>query len=78
MTTLIECSYLSDIEAYRSGDSLVVMLKNRSVDIGFTSNADEIVINDAEFRSLVDAEDVSLSATERTELMEYLESCAAE
>lgn len=78
MTTQTGYTYLSDIEAYRSGDSLTVQLKDRSVDVDFSRNADGVVINQADFDSLVSLDEVSLSSAERVELFEYLEQCAAE
>lgn len=67
---------LSEIEATSYGRNLSVMLKNRSVDIGFETVNGDVVLNQAEFADLCDSDDVSLSRTERVELESYLCSVA--
>lgn len=78
MSSRTEFTYLSSIEAYRSGNSIVVQLRTRAVDVGFTVDGDTIAINESDFRSLVESDDVSLSNTERVELLAYLETLATE
>lgn len=78
MTQATMVSFLKDIEAQKMGDYLRVTLKDRTTTIDFEITDGIVMINMTDFNHLVSGDDVSLSASDRDDLLEYFEIQAAE
>ena len=72
-------TYLSDIEITKvSDDTLAIELKNRTVEICYEINDGSVFVDMSAFRNLCESEDVSLSESERNDLLDKLSIVAAE
>ena len=72
-------TYLSDIYVTKSSeDTLSIELKNRTVEITFDVEDGSVFVDMTTFQSLCESDDVSLSESERKDLLEALEFVAAE
>ena len=72
-------TYLSDMEITKvSDDTLAIELKNRTVEIGYETEICSVCIDMSDFRNLCKSDDVSLSESERGDLLEMMEIVAAE
>ena len=72
-------TYLSEIEVSKvSEDTLVVELKHRIVEIGFQICDGSVYVHAGQFHDMCTSDDVSLSDSERSDLLDQLEMVAAE
>ena len=72
-------TYLSDIEVSKvSDETLAIELKNRTVEIGFEIRDGSVYLNMILCNDMCLADDVSLSDSERSDLLDRLEIVAAE
>ena len=72
-------TYLSDIYVTKSSeDTLSIELKNRTVEITFDVEDGSVFVDMTTFQSLCKSDDVSLSESERNDLLEAIEIVAAE